>query len=350
MFLSPTIKRWLIFLIIILIILSCWIYYSCFYKRYMRTADTMSNTYARCASSLYRTDESSFYVKDNVLYFAVPSNNYYTIRQIKNNVISTYARFDRKYDRFAIIDDNSVIGQRVGYNFTEKSYEYRIYLLNASDGTSVKEWDGRLVDYYDDQVYFVNDCTLYSVKISDNVTHPIISFDELLEVYNDAIIYKSNGSIYQLYLNQLDSPQLLVNSDIPWPSRRDGILMSIRYLYTDNYALQISIDALDIFFYESGEMKCIFSAEISTSDMIAMSVCANGNTLYISRQLQEDFSLPQTKHDKNINGIYKYDIAGDSWQKISSKPNNVLYQCDDQYLYVDPEWYYRGRLIRYSLD
>ncbi len=292
-----------------------------FHRHFLKTSDILSLSYTPSASPYF--EENYFYVHDNILYFVDDCNTEgkMAVKYVKNNVIHTFAEIPGAYDRFIIIDDKSAIIQ----------WKDALHLLNASNDELVELWQGDCVGCYEGQVYFTKDNVLYSAKVSESEPESVLSFDELLSSDYTGITYRKGENIYQFLLEQPIEPKLLTVGEIPWLEQSNSFLISDSYLYTSDYALHIGNSALDIYVYESKEMKRIFEIDENDANMVAMAVVAQQNELYVSRQYV-DIKLWPLKN-KQINGTYKYDIEENQWSKISNKTYPVLVQFEEKYLY-----------------
>lgn len=287
-----------------------------FYRRnILKTSDSLSLAYTPSASSYWK--QNYFYVHDNVLYFV---DDNHIIKYVKNNVIYTFAEIPVAYDRFIIIDDKLAIIQ----------WKDALHLLNASNDELVELWQGDCVGCYEGQVYFTKDNVLYSAKVNGSEPEIVVSFDELLSSDYTGITYRIGGNIYQFLLEQPNEFKLLNIGEIPWPEISGSIIFN-PYLYTSNYALQLGPETLDMYVYETKEMKRIFELDENDVNMVSMAVVAHENEVYVSRQYMDGKLWPLK--NKQINGTYKYDIQENTWSKITNKTYSVLVQFDEQHLY-----------------
>ncbi len=283
------------------------------------TSDTISPTYSRSASTF--TWENCFYVKDNTLYFVKHGAlSGESICRVKNNWTHTISKLPSQYayKDFVVIDDQTIL-VRSGHGI------YRS--VSISDETML--WQGESLGYDGEKyIYFVNDGALYSATLSEREPQKLVSFDRLLGAYHDAIVYENEGRIYQLFYADPSTSQLLAEES-PWP---DGI--RTEYVYTSNYALRIGYKTLDMYVYETGEIKRIFDADIVDEDfygMAVMALAASENELYVSRQHTDMVYWPI--NNKKINGTYKYDFVTGEWTKIDDNTFFWLAQFDENSLY-----------------
>ena len=289
----------------------------------MNTADAMSGIYSRSVSNIEA--KQRFWVKDNVLYFYKKSIGP-SICWVKNDWTSTYSKLHKPYMRmadsyetFIPIDDNSFITQVQEF----------IYLGSCPTGEMEKLWDGYLVGYSNELIYFATDTTLYASKIEEQDLQVVATFDELLACYPDAVVYSLDESIYQLYFENTNDPQLLTSMPIPWVEDY-SFPLDLVYIYTSSYALQIGDHSIDMYIYDTGELKRIYEYK-DREGVIAMAVVAGENEIFVSRQLM-DIKFYKLD-DVAVNGTWRYIIMSDQWKKINSKTYRALGQFDDQYLY-----------------
>ena len=296
------------------LLLAVGICLACLYR--VNTDDNMSITYSRSASTI--SSEEPFYIKDGELYFYDKFTGY-NIRRIKDNWIGTFAKSSTYFTRFIILNDESLITQ----------VKDQICLFDLSNNEMHELWQGNCVGYDGTRVYFTVATTLYASEIGQNDPEVIITFEKLMAYYSDAIVYKSEEGICQLFFDRPSEPQLLTTGWIPWSVDTAAFPLDFEYIYTSDYALRIGTYAIDMFIYETGEMKRIY--ETDSSNRVAMAVSATPNEICVSRQLK-DIALWDLK-DATINGTYRYDIQSGSWTKISKKTYYTLGQFDDKYLY-----------------
>lgn len=296
------------------VIVACWFVHS----KIVYSDENISLTYSHSVSNFPSLNDQ-IYVKDDVLCFVNERGEIRTVQYVNNNTSLTVTELPKGYQLFAILDDKSVIVQ----------IEDSLHYLNTVDGKSEKLWQGVGVGYCGDRVYFTDYNTLYEAEIGGSEPQVVVSFDELLASYSDGIIYRNDEGIYQLLLNQPDVPRLLTSGDIVWPKVNSPWLVENAYLYTSDYALRISGRTLDMYTYASGEMRRIY--EIDAENMLLMAVTARDNELYVSRQYT-DLKFWPIK-DKQINGIYKYDIQEKLWTKINDNIYPVIMQVDEKHLY-----------------
>lgn len=282
------------------------------------TSDTLSSIYSRSASAF---TWENFYVKDNTLYFVKHGAlSGESICRVKNDWTHTISKLPSQYayEDFVVIDDQTIL-VRSGHGI------YRS--VSISDETML--WQGESLGYDGEKyIYFVNDGTLYSATLSEREPQKIVSFDRLLGAYHDAIVYENEGRIYQLFYADPSTSQLLAEES-PWP---DGI--RTEYVYTSNYALRIGYKTLDMYVYETGEIKRIFDADIVDEDfygMAVMALAASENELYVSRQHTDGVYWPID--NKEINGTYKYDFVTGEWTRIDDNTFFWLAQFDENSLY-----------------
>ena len=306
----------------------------------VNTADNMSLTYSRSASTI--SSEEPFYIKDGELYFYNKLFSY-KILHLKNDWVGTFAQLPKSYgeksvsyEKFIILNDESLITQ----------VKDQIYLLKLPDGEMQELWQGNCVGYDGTRIYFTNDTTLYASEIGQNEPEVIITFEKLMAYYSDAIVYKSEEGICQLFFERPKEPQLLTTGWIPWSVDTTAFPLDFAYIYTSDYALRIGTHAIDMFIYETGEMKRIY--ETDSSNRVAMAVSATPNEICVSRQLK-DIALWDVK-DATINGTYKYDIRAGSWTKISKKTYYTLGQFDEKHLYGFNSESLLGRVHKFDLS
>jgi len=291
----------------------------CFFNAFvMFTSDTLSLTYARSATVM--STSKQFYVHDNILYFVDDHSD--TIKYVKNNIIYKFAKLPTNCRDFIILEDGTALVHK---------NDSAICLLDKDDGTLTELWQGRCVGYVGEWLYFTCGNTLYKAVVGENAPTEVISFDELLASYSDAIVYKDSGNIYQLYLDRTDDPLMLTAGEIPWPDRQSNFLLDDPYLYTENYALHISTYTVDMYVYSTGEMKRIYDAG-DPDGIIITSLAAENDRIYVSRRLTDSHLWPIADKN-NINGTYEYDIKSDVWTKINGQSYNALFRFDTEALY-----------------
>ena len=310
------VSYFLVFCVVLFVGIVLWLLHT----RILYTADSLSAEYTRSVSNLDMSDcGQQFYVSNNTLYFATQGD----IRYVKNNWVSILAKTPGTYERFVILDDETVILEKGD----------TLYWLNKEDGSLTKLWQGNSVGHYGNQVYFTCDNTLYAAEVTQGEPKEIVVFDELLGAYDDAIVYRSAGCIYQLLFREPDTSQLLVVGEIPWPEDV-WPFFNDAYLYTHDYALYISATAIDMYTYETGEMKRIY--DIGTDHSAIMAVTARKNELYVSRQWVDVKLWPL--RSKEINGTYRYDMQTDVWTKITGKTYKTIARFDERSVYVYGSW------------
>ncbi|MBP3300724.1 MAG: hypothetical protein J6M34_04400 [Clostridia bacterium] len=292
---------------------ALWFFNCC----YLYTPDNLSLTYARNQSSFPSMEENSFYVRDNLLYFAEDRGDKVVVRVVKNNVIRTFAEIPKNYKRFLVLDDETMLVQ----------VKDTLYLMNTEDENLVELWSGTCVGYHGDQVYLTDETALYAAKITETEPQKVVSFHEILASYEDGIVYRNGDGIYQLFYEKTNVPQLLTNNAIPWPNEKTELEFS--YLYTTDYALRIGSHTLDLYFYKTGEMRRIYETE--ANHMVIMAVSAGMDGLYVSRQWVDAKFWPLKNSE--INGTYRYDIQGDLWTRISDETCSTLARFDDSSVY-----------------
>ena len=285
-------------------------------NRIMYTSNTISPTYSRSASAY--DNNQLFYVKDNILYFVGDTDDH-VVRCVKNNWTHTFAKLPVNYDNFVIVDDKTTVVRTMTDD---------IYLL--VDGDLTELWQGESLGYDGEKyLYFVTDGSLYSATLTEREPQKIISFDRLLGAYHDAIVYENEGCIYQLLYAEPNTPQLLAE-DNPWSNDSPWL----DYLYTSNYALCFGIETLDMYTYETGEIKRLFDANIvdeNFTGMAVMAVAASDNELYVSRQNTSMAYWPI--NNKKINGTYKYDFVTGEWTKVDDNTYFELARFDERSMY-----------------
>ncbi len=292
-----------------------------FQTHILYTSDTLSVAYSRSVTSTPSSDTLNwFYVRDNVLYFTKDKGFDKTvICYVKNNWIHTFAEIPNNYQRFIVVDDETVIVEVSDI----------IYLLNVSDGKLTEKWQGDCVGYCRNQVYYTNGNALYAAEIAGSEQRKIVSYDELLAHYDDGIVYRDSKGIYWLFYEKSDAPQLITEGTIPWTDVTTSWLLDVEYVYTPDYALCIGSHSIDMYVYETGEIQRIYYADVGK--MIIMAVTASENELYVSRQWVDMKFWPLK--NKDINGTYKYDICEKEWTKITDKTYHEIVRFDEQYLY-----------------
>lgn len=315
-------RRFLAICAVLIVVLGCVLY-----RRVLHTSDALSSEYTRSVSNLSGCDQQ-FYISNNTLYFATEDD----IRYVKNNWVCKLVKTPSgQYQRFVVLDDVTVILEK----------DDTIYRLNKKDNSLTELWQGNSLGHYGNQVYFTHDNTLYVSEVTQGEPQEVITFDELLGIYDDGIVYKSKGCIYQLLFREPDAPQILVHCEISWPEDVSPYFNDA-YLYTLDYALHISSTAIDMYTYETGEMKRIY--DMGKDDAAIMAVTARKNELYVSRQWVDTAIWPLRSKD---NGTYRYDMRTDSWTKITNKRSRTIAQLDENSIYMYGLW---GRVKRLKLD
>lgn len=319
----------------------------CIFNRiYIPTSDTLSPTYAPSVNFLHTGNW--FYVYDNTLYF-YESHYFLSIMYVKNNIVHKFADVGIKnIDGFCILDENTAIIWSNWYDPPKTT----IYSLNKSGDKAVKLWDGYCVGCFDNKVYYAKDNTLYSSKIGQSEPDTVTFFSTLLAHDNYGITYRVGDNVYQLLYEDPQRPKLLFTGENPWKYSEkvlyDNIVENINAgLYTSDYALSYSFDSIEMFIYETREKKKIYTPDGGAAN-VSMSIVANGNKLYVSRQCI-DFKYYRVKN-KKINGTYIYDITEDTWTKLSDKTYTVLAQFDENYLYGYDELSLFPRVVRIKVD
>lgn len=300
------------------------------------TSDNLSLTYARNQSTFPSFADDFFYVHNNLLYFTEDSGDDTAVRVVKNNVIRTFAVIPgNNYQRFLILDEETLLVQ----------IRDTIYSMNTEDEKLVELWSGTCVGCYENQVYFTDETTLYTAKITENEPQAVVSFLELLASYKDGIVYQSEEGIYQLFYEKPNDPQLLTSNEIPWP--KEGSQLEVAYLYTTDFALRISGHSLDLYTYKTDEMQRIY-ATTADQNMVIMAISAGKDNLYISRQLVDLKFWPLENNE--INGTCRYEIQTGSWARVSDETCSILVQFDEHSLYGYDSYNMFHSVKRFKVD
>lgn len=283
---------------------------------FLSTSDDLSPTYARSAST-FRSPDQYFYAHNNRLYFVEERLKSVVIRYSENNVIHTFAEIPKNYQQFLMFDESTAVVQ------VQESLS-----LVYADGSLQELWPGSCVGIYENRLYFTEGTSLYSAHLPDGEPKQEVCFEELLGSSRDGIVYRTEDGIFQLLLNQPNVPRLLTDGEISWPE--DTASARSEDLYTSDYAVRIGSNTLDLYFYETGEMRRIFE-DFTEGRWTIMAVVAGETELYVSRQWATYDYYP--KKNKEINGTYRYSIETDSWSKISDKVCSTMVQYDPKTLY-----------------